>query len=160
MKPHKHAELIKAHIHRFFYEDGELKWKENYGPRARKGCIVGSADSSGYLQVKLGKPVLVHRIIWFMFNNDLPDQIDHIDRNRMNNRIENLRASNNMKNQHNSSVRKDNKTGCPGVNVNTNGKYQARISVNGKRINLGSHVNLKNAVDAYIAAKEIYHAQA
>lgn len=158
---HKHADLIKANLYRFEYqcETGKLFWK--YGQR--RGLEAGWLDSSGYLQVKIdGKCVLVHRIIWTMFAEVTPEmplypeQIDHINRIRTDNRIENLRSSTNTKNQHNASIRKDNTTGCAGV-IFRNGKYQARISVNGERKHLGTFVNIKDAADAYKQAKETYH---
>jgi len=53
----KHAELIKANLHKFEYSLGKLYWNDDYAPRARKGQIVGSVDSSGYLQVGLDNQV-------------------------------------------------------------------------------------------------------
>jgi hypothetical protein len=160
MKPHKHAEIIKASLHKFWYFEGNLYWSENFGSRAKKGSLVGSIDGSGYLQVKLnGKPVLVHRIIWIMHNDSYPDQIDHIDRNRKNNRIENLRAANNTLNQHNTSMRKDNSTGVTGVHYK-NERYQARIQSNGVRIQLGTFDTLDEAANAYRIGKEKYHVKA
>ena len=157
--PHVHAEVIKENTHRFLYipETGQLVWADNYGPRARKGVVIGSIDSSGYRQVKLSKKsVLVHRIIWLMFNGSYPEQIDHINRIRTDNRIENLRAATNTTNQHNLSIRIDNKTGVTGVNM-VYEKYQARIGVNGRRIYLGIFDSLSEAADAYKNAKEKYH---
>jgi len=157
---HKHAELIKANLHKFWYFEGNLYWSDNYGSRAKKGALVGSTDSSGYLQVKLnGKPILVHRIIWMLHNDTYPDQIDHIDRNRKNNLIENLRAADNTLNQHNASMRKDNSSGVTGVNYK-NGRYQARIQGNGVRIQLGTFDTLVEAANAYKTGKEKHHVKA
>jgi len=151
--PHKHAEVIKANINRFEYKNGVLFWKDGRS----KGNQIGSADSSGYLQVKLNKKsVLVHRIIWMIFNDTSPVQIDHINRNRKDNRIENLRPATNMTNQHNAGIRKDNSSGVIGVNYR-NGKYIARISYNNQRINLGSFMSIEEAAIAYKNGKEIYH---
>lgn len=160
MKPHKHAELIKANLHRFDYcFGGILKWHDNYSPRARKGEVVGSKDTHGYLQVKIqGKNVFVHQIVWLMFNDELPEQIDHIDRQRTNNAIKNLREANNMTNQHNASMRKDNSSGVIGVHAR-NGRYQARIQCNGKRIQLGTFDTIEEASKAYQKGKETYHGQ-
>jgi hypothetical protein len=162
MKARPHAEVIKAHVGRFIYcEDGRLLWAENYGPRARKGCEVGSTDTHGYRQVNIdGSMVLVHRVIWYMHHGTFPEQVDHINRDRRDNRIENLRASNNTLNTQNSGIRKDNKSGTPGVHLGKDGKWRVRIRVNGKRIHLGSYHNLNEASSKYMEAKKIYHPHA
>jgi len=159
--PHKHAELIKENIGRFIYlASGDLIWAENYGPRARKGALVGCKDTHGYLQVKLsGKFVFVHRIIWYMHKFSLPEQIDHINRDRGDNRIENLRESCNLQNTQNAGLRKDNKHGCAGVGER-HGKWFARIGCNGNRIHLGTFLTLEDAKNAYIAAKLKHHSHA
>lgn len=146
-KPHKHAALIKANLHKLIYNDGHLYWADNYGPRARKGNRAGVQDSHGYYQVKLeGTPVLVHRIIWMIFNHTYPEQIDHINRIRTDNHIHNLHAATNTTNQHNASIRKDNTSGYIGV-CKKKDKWQARIQLNGKRIHLGTFNNLEVVVD-------------
>lgn len=91
-----------------------------------------------------------------MFNDSYPEQLDHIDRNRQNNKIENLRAATNTTNQHNASTRKDNTSGCTGVHKK-NGKWQARIASFGKRIHLGVFELKQDAINAYKKAKEIHH---
>lgn len=158
MKPHKHAAVIKANLHRLKYcEDGTVVWADNYGPRARKGKVVGTKDSSGYLQIKMDNySVLVHRIIWIMFNESYPEQLDHINRDRTDNRIENLRPATNTTNQHNASLRKDNNSGFTGVVAKGN-KFEARINVNKKRIHVGVFSTLNEAVIARHAAKLEYH---
>ena len=155
MKPHKHAELIKANLHRFYVSPnhGVITWKDG----RRVGKVAGSIDSSGYLQVKLeGTPVLVHRIIYYLYHNSFPEQIDHIDRNRLNNRISNLRPATNMTNQHNAGMKKNNTSGVTGVHYK-NGKWQARIQCNRKRIQLGTFETIEEASKAYQKGKEIYH---
>lgn len=160
MTPHPHADIIRRNMHKFRYEqDGTLVWADNYGPRARKGCVAGSADSYGYLQVKLERtPIFVHRIVWAMHEETAPPQIDHINRVRTDNRIENLRAATNTSNQHNASIRKDNKSGCAGVTLRRPGQWIARISAHGKRIHLGVFAEREAAITAYLTAKEIHHA--
>lgn len=154
MKPHKHAELIKANLHKFVFIGSSLCWSGNFGPRARAGMPVGSTDSSGYLQVKLGGFIIfVHRVVWLMYNDSWPEQIDHIDRNRKNNVIENLRASNNSLNQHNASKRKDNTTGQAGVHCRDE-RYVARLSFNKKRHQIGTYKTLEEASSAYLKFKE------
>ena len=101
---------------------------------------VGWENSSGYLQCEVkGRAYMVHRIIYEMFNDPIPEgfQIDHIDRDPLNNRVENLRLSTQNQNQINSSLPKNNTTGYKGVLATPNGKFQARLGFNGKKLYLG-----------------------
>jgi hypothetical protein len=164
MKPHKWAKEIKDLIKRLDYVDGKLYWK--HPPKNRLNLLgkeAGSVDSHGYRQIKMGvygktTNIFVHHIIWVMFNDDMPEQIDHIDRNRLNNNIENLRAANNTSNQHNASIRKDNKFGCAGIVYRKNlNKFCARINSNKVTYELGYFDYLNDAINAYKTAKEKYH---
>lgn len=155
----EHCKIIKRNAERFAYDatTGKLSWRDNYGPRARKGNPAGSVDSSGYLQVKLnGKCILVHRIIWYILHKEFPEQIDHKDRNRLNNREDNLRAANNTINQQNASKRKDNTSGQTGVTFRR-GKWIVRIQANKVRVEVGRFSSYETAVAAYLAAKENQH---
>ncbi len=74
----------------------------------RKGQDVGYKTTAGYLAIDWiingkKKKFLVHRIIYFLETGEQPDQIDHIDRNRTNNHISNLRESTHQQNIFNSS---------------------------------------------------------
>lgn len=75
-------------------------------------------------------------------------QIDHIDNNGLNNKLENLRAVTSSINQRNKPLQSSNKTGINGVNWHTSAKkWQARITdLNGKRIDLGRYDNFEDAV--------------
>lgn len=102
---------------------------------------VGWVNSSGYKQVEIkSKAYMLHHIIWAMHNGELPPkglQIDHIDRNPLNNRIENLRLATQNENQINSKLPTNNTTGFKGVLKTPSGKFQARLGYNGKKLYLG-----------------------
>lgn len=101
---------------------------------------VGWLNSCGYIQVEVsGKNFMLHRIIYEMHNGTIPAglQIDHIDGNPLNNRIENLRLCNQIENRQNSKLSKNNTTGYRGILKTPNNKYQARLTVNGKKLYLG-----------------------
>lgn len=162
MKQHKWHKEIKALIERLDYVDGKLFWK--IPPKNHPSLLgkeAGSIDSHGYKQIHhAGKNIFTHHIVWLMFNNDMPEQIDHIDRNRFNNNIENLRPATNTTNQHNTGIRKDNTSGHTGITFKkeTN-KWNVRIQTNGKRQNIGTYNNLTEAINAYKIAKGKYRAE-
>lgn len=85
---------------------------------------LGSYDKDGYLIIKVkGKQFKAHRIVWLLHNGSFPkDEIDHINRVRNDNRIENLREVNRIENIKNTTQKANEKTGVIGVYIdNTNG---------------------------------------
>jgi hypothetical protein len=84
--------------------------------------------------------------------------IDHINRNKLDNRRNNLRICTRSQNRINSKIRTDNKSGKSGVNWRTREhKWQARICKNGIRYYLGLHDRLEDAINAYDNKfKELY----
>jgi hypothetical protein len=90
----------------FTYIDGKLFYRQ-----IRKGhrALAGGPANTGYWRVNInGKKYQAHRLIYLMFNGHMPMLIDHIDGDKTNNRIENLRAATRAQNQHNRKVRHDN----------------------------------------------------
>jgi hypothetical protein len=75
------------------YEDGKVFWKENRGAKTKKGDRAGSLNSTGYRQIQLNyRSYCEHRIIWLLVHGVWPDNhLDHINGDRLDNRIENLR---------------------------------------------------------------------
>jgi len=106
-----------------------------------------------------GTAYLAHRLIWLFHYGEFPSEfIDHIDGNKMNNRIENLREADQTINNHNAKIRKDNTSGFPGVHlIKRTGKYQAEIQSTGKRKHLGNFNTPEEAFLSYQLAKIKYH---
>ena len=102
---------LEEYIKRYFrYSDGHIIRTD------RKGGL-GSYDKDGYLIIKIkGKQIKAHRLIWFLCNGEFPKcEIDHINRKRDDNRIENLRLAD-RKIQHENTTREVNKdTGVVGI---------------------------------------------
>lgn len=101
-------------------------------------CVVGW-DKINKKEIKL------HR---FLTNCPKGIIIDHINRNPLDNRMENLRYANNSINQLNSSVPKNSISGYKGVRLRDNGKYQARIMINKKSISIGHFNTMEEAIIA------------
>lgn len=129
-------EINIQELHKLLYYDpdtGNLHWRvENKYARIKPDTVAGCVDSSsGYIRVRvLGKKYLAHRIVWALVTGKWPEnQIDHIDRDRTNNKFMNLRSCTNAENQQNCSLRKDNSSGYKGVSWNTKGQvWEAYLS--------------------------------
>lgn len=121
------------------------------------GTEAGVAtDTHGYKAITVfNKRYLVHRLIWAIHYGVWPSgQIDHINGDRSDNRIENLRDVSQSQNQKNAKRRSDNKSGVPGVSWHARyAKWQAAISNDGKRKCLGYFKNLDEAVQIRRAAE-------
>ena len=119
--------------------------------------VYGSVTTDGYIRVSIqGKRYKAHRVIWMMLKSDIPIGycIDHIDGNKVNNRIENLRLATFSQNSANSVG--SSKTLPKGVKAQGN-KFQARIGHQGKRYHLGTFSTVEDAHTAYITkAKELF----
>lgn len=134
-------------------ETGDLTWR-NTTRWTKKGKIAGT-NCLGYIKISIDKVIIpAHRIIWAMVYNSWPfGEIDHINGNRSDNRIENLREVTRQQNCMNRSKAINNKSGYKGVSWHSEGnKWQAHISVAGKSIYLGLYKTAKDAHDAYEAA--------
>jgi hypothetical protein len=141
-----------AQFVRYEPETGNFYWLVNRGRGVKAGDRAGHL-SQGYitLNFKMNK-VRAHRVAWFLYHGELPDcQIDHINRNRADNRICNLRlaVNNEADNLQNLGVRKDNTSGVPGVVWNKRkNKWFARIHSGNKQICLGYFESFDDAVAA------------
>lgn len=118
--------------------------------------VENTANDNGYNRIKCGsKKVTRHRIIAYAYLNlDITNTItciDHIDGNRINNHVDNLRIVSNQENQHNQTKAKGY---CWKKSRN---KWEAKIKLNNKTIYIGLFETEDNARHAYLEAKKIYH---
>jgi hypothetical protein len=143
----------------FDYRDGELYWKNTIAPRAKKGTIAGSVHHTGYKYLKLnGKVIANHRVIFFMHHGYLPKEIDHQDRNRSNNKIENLRAATTQQNALNRTVCNTSKSGIRGVFFNEKiNKWMVQLNIDKKQKYFGSYYDLNVAKFVAEFIRHKYH---
>lgn len=132
-------------------ETGEFKRVGSFCGRGVQGQVVGTKNKDGYLRVKIDyKEYYLHRLAWLFVYGEIPkSQIDHINGNKSDNRICNLRIATNSQNSMNKPISAANTSGHKGVSFNRiAGLWQAYAQKDGKRYSGGYH----KTVDAASAA--------
>lgn len=129
---------------------GSLQWKVTLNSRAPAGSEAGCLRKDGYKQVRLdGEAILVHRLIHLMQTGRMPEEVDHRNRKRCDNRWKNLRPASSSANNHNKGSYSTNTSGCKGVSWDKSiGKWIARVWIEKKLIYLGSFLDKDKAVRA------------
>jgi len=120
-----------------------IRRKQVRGPNGRIGNIAGHKDkSNGYVKIGVnGKSYKAHRLVWlYMYGKFPSNQLDHINHNRSDNRLSNLREVSMAENLKNKKFYSCSKHGFNGVIFQpTRNTWYARISVNGKLIHIGRY---------------------
>lgn len=155
-----HAEVLN----RFEYnpDTGALTHKNPpYNQLRRRGQQAGFIDHQGYRMVKIEHAKYVSgRLIWFYMTGEWPDEVDHKNLNRADDRWENLRESTRSQNCANKGqFFKKNSYGFRGVKRQTSGRFQAVICVNQKEYYLGTHDTVERAALAYDMAAKKHHGE-
>lgn len=117
-----------------------------------KGRFAGGYDKEGYWMIKLNdKYWFAHRLAWLYVYGKLPDTIlDHINKNKSDNRIENLRECSLRQNRYNSKLNKNNTSGYRGIHFSKKAKkWKAAIHKGNKYILVGYFTTLEEAVLKY-----------
>jgi hypothetical protein len=137
----------------FHYEDGKLFNKTKRSKSINVGDEAGTFTAKGYRAVTINRKIhRIHKLIYIYHNGEIADglYVDHIDRVKSNNNIENLRLVTNQENQWNSNAK--------GYTFNkSRNKFMATIMANGKQTYLGRFDSEKEARAAYLEAKERLH---
>ena len=135
-------------LHEIFeYRDGHLYWKNPKYKNTKPDRKAGSLKDTGYLRVGLfGKDFRIHRLIYLMFHGNLPKILDHINGNKLDNRIENLRPATVSQNNSNSTKQKRNTSGIKNVYWNKNiKKWTVIIGIDKKLKYFGSYNSIEEA---------------
>ena len=152
------SDLQKILLEDFEYKDGELYWKKP-GRSRKVGNKIGCLDRHGYIHTHYRcKTYLLHRLIFLMHRGYLPSMLDHIDGNKLNNRIENLREATFFENSSNARISKRNTTGIKGVSWDKRRqKFRAVCNFNYKKYEIGSFKTLDEASKAVKKFREEHH---
>lgn len=120
--------------------------------RAPKNAVAGYIMKTGYVGMCIDRrKYLAHRLAWLYVYGAFPDgEIDHVNLNRADNRLVNIRVCNRAQNEHNTLAHKDNMCGVKGVTYRkARNKYVAQICIEGKNTYIGIYDTLDDAANAY-----------
>ena len=139
--------LDREYIEKLFtYSDGKLYRRVTRG-RITANTAAGSKRKDGYFEVQIdGRKYLAHRVIYLLAHGTLPQFIDHINGDRSDNRIDNLRDATRSQNGRNCHRRKDSKSGVKGVSwYGEKKKWVVRLYVDGSNKFFGAFDTLEDA---------------
>jgi hypothetical protein len=150
--------ITKEYLHQLFdYNEGQLYWKVDRGTNKMKGKRAGCLYK-GYIRIRLHDVKYgEHQLVWLYHHGEMPQQIDHINNDGRDNRIENLRIATPLQNNQNATIRKDNTTGIKGVCKGYKDKWQVHVRINGKKHYFGSYDDIEFAELVAIEARNKYH---
>jgi hypothetical protein len=142
-------EVLKAHL---LYDPltGIFTRKISLCNRVSIGDTAGNKNMQGYIAIRiLGKLYKAHRLAWLYSYGEIPDDIDHINGIKFDNRISNLRNCTRKQNSENQKLRSTNGSGHRGVYwVPLEGKFKAQVGHNGLKYHLGTFADINDAIHA------------
>ena len=150
----RHHPLPVETIRSLFIIDaqGVIRNRVRRSQRGHKNAVSGGHHIEGYIRIAFGRGrVFAHRIAWVLYHGEDPghQQVDHINGDRLDNRVSNLRLVDDGENKKNAAMRSDNKSGCTGVSwCSRTNKWSAAICHNRKSIFLGRFTNKSDAIKA------------
>ncbi len=141
-------------------ETGVFSRRAKHTVSKKDWMVAGCINDGGYLRIRVdGKAYPGHRLAWMYVYGELPSgELDHINRNRADNRIANLRLVTGSENKQNRSIQRNNKSGYRGVHWQARDqRWQAQIQVNGKIRHIGSYKTPEDAYAAYCSKAAELH---
>jgi hypothetical protein len=143
---------------RYEPETGNFYWIHRDTIKKKLGTNASIVRSHGYLNICIDSQYYyTHRLAWFYVHGEWPKVIDHIDGDKTNNKIENLRSVSQKCNLQNVvKPRKHNQSGIIGARKTKYG-FQTSIRIDGKNYYLGHYKTAEEAHNVYLKAKRQLH---
>jgi len=142
-------------------ETGVFTWRVRLGQRCVIGARAGTVrkDRRPRRSINIdGLYYAEHNLAWLYMTDEWPaHEIDHRNNDATDNRWGNLRPATREQNTQNARRRADNSTGFKGVQVHENGRYYARVQINGERIFVGSFETPEEANAAIVKRRQELH---
>lgn len=142
------------------YRDGKLYWKKSRG-RIKIGAEAGTVNTAGYVVVTINqKKFLAHRLIFALHHGYYPKYIDHDNRDKLDNRIENLRACTQSENMRNATIRRSSRSGLKNVTwSNQCKKWVVHLTLNERLTHIGVFEDKELAALVALEARDKYYGQ-
>jgi hypothetical protein len=141
-------------------ETGLLRWRVSYGNKRIKGNVAGRKVPPGYISLSLdGLSYFAHRLGWLLTHGKWPPaELDHINGDKSDNRLDNLREADRVLNMQNlKRPHRGQQSGLLGVYAINTGGFISVITVNKQRVYLGYYQDAQVAHEAYLKAKRELH---
>lgn len=153
--------LLKTLL-RYDPDTGVFTWLQSRGGTARRGSVAGNVQAKGYRYININRHLVgAHRLAWLYVHGKWPESdIDHINRNRDDNRIANLREATRSQNMRNSVRKRTAHSPFQGVCWDKqSNKWLASITSHGRLIHLGRYETAEFAHEAYVKASREVHGE-
>lgn len=133
-------------------DTGVFNWINGNLRNVKPGDIAGYKNSRGYIKIRVwSRLFFAHRLAWiYVYGEDIDGhEIDHINGDKSDNRICNLRISSHQQNMFNMKKKSTNKSGVKGVHFDKRcNKWRAQTSINKKRVHIGLFNTIESAENA------------
>ena len=141
-------------------DTGVFRWRISPNRRIPAGSVAGGRALNGYKYLALnGRKYLAARVAWLFVHGYWPaENIDHVSRDKTDNRLSNLRLASVAQNNANSRTRRHNRSGLKGVSARGN-KFAAFVTIGRKQHYLGTFLDARQAHAAYIYAARRLHGE-
>lgn len=140
-------------------DTGIFTWKKRTSNRIKVGSIAGNLHNKGYIELKVnGIRFLCHRLAWFYEYDELPTLIDHINGDKADNRLTNLRKATQQSNAYNSKLRSNNKSGVRCVSWDkVRNNWAVRVTVDNQLKYFGNYNDLETAKKVADGVRKLIH---
>lgn len=141
---------------------GLFSWRNDMRNGSKAGQAAGWVSVGGYVYIGIDRAhYRAHRLAWLYVHGEFPKfVIDHANGVATDNRISNLRPATQTQNMHNKRAAKSSKTGVKGVcYCSSTGRYQVKITVDGKYKHIGRYDTVEEGAAAYAEAAKRYHGE-
>ena len=152
--------LTKEYLNTIFdYKDGSLLWKIRKSNRCIIGDKAGTSHPNGYRYISVdSKTYAEHRLVYMYHFGECPKIIDHINRNKSDNRIENLRSATKQENCRNRDINNTNKSGIRNVCWHKQSKkWCVQLAIDGKCVTIGRFKDIELAELVAVEARNKYY---
>ena len=159
------ADVTAQRLREFLHYDadtGVFTWIVDRSPKTRRGDVAGSIYSNGYRMIGIDwKYTSAHRLAWLYVHGKMPETwIDHINGDKTDNRIANLRDVPPSMNSQNQRRPHADKTSCRLMGATWDkmwGNWKAQLRLKGRTIYLGRFKTAEEAHQAYLEGKRRLH---